>query len=361
MNKAHIVLMAGGTGGHIFPALAVAKKFINEGYTVSWLGTENSMEARLIPKESIPIDYIPIQNVRGKGLLRWAFLPWRLLIAMVIARRFLKKRSAALVIGMGGFVSGPGALAARTLNIPLLIHEQNALAGMTNRYLAGIAQSVLTGFPNAFPASIKAEYVGNPVRGEFISLHQGPIKPAHQPLRVLVVGGSQGARIFNEIIPKTLAHLPKDSIELWQQTGEKLYDAALEHFKSANVTAKITPFITDMAAAYQWADLIICRAGALTVSELAAAKKPAILIPLPSAVDDHQRLNAEFLSQHNAGILILQKNCSSEKLLELLQNFIAAPMQLKAMAAKAGALAQLSATDKIFTHSLSLINPKKIG
>lgn len=356
MNKTHIVLMAGGTGGHIFPGLAVAKACLSAGYSVSWLGTPHSMEARIIPTHGIEIDFIPIQNVRGKGLLRWALLPWRLLIAMCIARRVLKKRKAALVIGMGGFVAGPGALAARSLNLPLVIHEQNALAGMTNRYLARCAQAVLCGFPRAFKPSVKAIYVGNPVRQEFINLHAEKAMAAHQPLRVLVVGGSQGARIFNELIPQTLALLPQNSIEIWQQSGEKLYDQAQANFKTLVTSAKITPFIEDIARAYQWADLVICRAGALTVSELTAAKKPAIFIPLPNAADDHQRLNAEFLSTQGAGILILQKNCSPEKLSETLLDFINHPAQLASIANKAGSLAKLDATAAILKYCDQLLS-----
>lgn len=356
MAKTHIVLMAGGTGGHIFPALAVAHKFLEQGYSVSWLGSKNSMEARIVPKHHIDIDYIPIQNVRGKGLLRWALLPLRLTKAVLLARRILKKRQASLVIGMGGFVSGPGAIAAKTLGIPLVIHEQNALAGMTNRHLAKFAKVVLCGFPNAFAPQIQAHYVGNPVRADLLRLNALPIETPHQPLHILVMGGSQGARIFNEVIPKTLALLPPGSVELWQQSGEKLHEEALNHFANANVSAKITPFIDNMSEAFTWADLIICRAGALTVSELAVTKKPAILIPLPTAVDDHQRLNAEFLTEHQAGILILQKNYCPEKLTEILLNFINEPYKLEAMAAQAGALARLDATDKILAHCVALLS-----
>ncbi len=354
MTKAHIVFMAGGTGGHIFPALALAQKCIEAGFSVSWLGTEGSMEARIVPNHGIAIDYIPIQNVRGKGLLRWALLPMRLTRAVIVARRLLKQRHAALVVGMGGFVSGPGALAAKTLKIPLIIHEQNAIAGMTNRYLAKLANTVLTGFPNAFSKNVKTTYVGNPVRAEFIKLHAAPLEAAHQPLRVLVVGGSQGAKIFNDTVPKALALLPKNSIDLWQQSGEKLYEATLAQFKAAGVDAKITPFIEDMAAAYAWSDIVLCRAGALTISELAAAKKPAILIPFAGAVDDHQRLNAEFLSQRNAAILILQKDCTPETLKMALLEFINAPEQLNTMALAAGHLAHIDATEKIFAACLAL-------
>lgn len=355
MTKAHIVFMAGGTGGHIFPALALAQKCIETGFSVSWLGTEGSMEARIVPNYGIAIDYIPIQNVRGKGLLRWALLPMRLTRAVIVARRLLKQRQAALVVGMGGFVSGPGALAAKTLKIPLLIHEQNAIAGMTNRYLAKLANTVLSGFPNAFPKNIKATYVGNPVRAEFIKLHAEPIAAPHQPLRVLIVGGSQGAKVFNDTVPKALALLPKHSIDLWQQSGEKMYETTLAQFKAAGVDAKITPFIEDMAAAYAWADLVLCRAGALTISELAAAKKPAILIPFAGAVDDHQRLNAEFLSQRNAAILILQKDCTPENLKTALLDFVNAPTRLNTMADAAGRLAHIDATEKIFAACLALI------
>jgi UDP-N-acetylglucosamine--N-acetylmuramyl-(pentapeptide) pyrophosphoryl-undecaprenol N-acetylglucosamine transferase len=355
MDKAHIVFMAGGTGGHIFPALALAHKFIATGYSVSWLGALNSMEARIIPEQGIAIDYLPIQNVRGKGLKRWLLLPWRLMNSIIIARRVLKKHHTALVIGMGGFVSGPGALAAKTLNIPLLIHEQNAIAGFTNRYLAKIANVVLCGFPEPFSQRVAAVYLGNPVRADFINLHAQPIRPPSIPLRVLVVGGSQGARIFNDILPKTLAALPLGTIELWQQTGATLYEAAVVNFK--NLPAKIMPFIDDMAGAYAWADLVICRAGALTIAELCAAKKPAILVPLPTAVDDHQRLNAEFLSQQGAGLLILQKNFSAEKLTQTLLELIQMPEPLQAMAFKAGTLARLDATDKIFSEAVRLLTP----
>lgn len=355
MQKAHIVFMAGGTGGHIFPALAVAQKFKEQGYFVSWMGTPNSMEARIVPKYNIEIDFIPIQNVRGKGLLRWLLLPFRLSRAILVARRVLKARQAGLVVGMGGFVSGPGALAAKSLKIPLLIHEQNAVAGMTNRYLAKLANTVLCGFPHAFKPSVHAEYVGNPVRSDLAALHALATLPAHQPLHVLVIGGSLGAQILNQVVPEAMALLSKDSVELWQQTGEKLHADASAYFDKAKIAAKVTPFIEDMASAYQWADLVICRAGALTLAELMATKKPSILVPLPHAADDHQRLNAQFLSHHHAAILIPQTEFTAEHLKNVLDDLIAHPEKIAAMAEAAGKLASLNAVDKILERCVELL------
>ena len=354
-SKPHIILMAGGTGGHIFPAIALAGLLKSKGYRVSWLGTKQSMEARIVPAANIEIDYIPIQNLRGKGMLRWLCFPLGLLKATLIARHYLKQRQAVLVVGMGGFVSGPGALAAKLLNIPLLIHEQNSVAGMTNRYLAKIAKKIVCGFPKAFPTTVPAEYIGNPLRTEFIKLHELAIASPHQPLRLLVIGGSLGAKIFNETIPEALAQLPEGSIDLWQQTGEKGYEAAKIHFDRLGLNAKITPFIEDMATAYAWADLIICRAGALTISELTAAKKASILIPLPHAVDDHQRLNAEFLASQGAALLIAQKYFTPQSLAATLSDLLEHKEKLKQMAEIAGSLAKLDATTALYKHCLELL------
>ncbi|MDO8953786.1 MAG: undecaprenyldiphospho-muramoylpentapeptide beta-N-acetylglucosaminyltransferase [Gammaproteobacteria bacterium] len=350
-----VLIMAGGTGGHVFPALALAKKLRELGLEVHWLGVDKAIEARLVPAAGIPIHYIPIQSLRGKGIKRWLTMPFTLARAVYCSIKVIRKLKPKLVIGMGGFVSGPGALAAKMLGIPLVIHEQNALAGMTNRYLGKIADRVLCAFPGAFPVSKKMQVTGNPVRDDLIALRHKPISD-QGPLHVLVIGGSLGAVVFNEVIPKALALMPKENRPLvWQQTGEKTFQFATEQYANSQVEAKVVAFIDNMAEAYAWADMVVCRAGAMTVSELAVVGIPAILVPLPYAVDDHQRYNAKYLSDNKAAILLLQSEFSAQSLASLLQFYSINRQELKEMAVCARGLAHADATGVVAKACIDLM------
>jgi UDP-N-acetylglucosamine--N-acetylmuramyl-(pentapeptide) pyrophosphoryl-undecaprenol N-acetylglucosamine transferase len=277
------------------------------------------------------------------------------------AKRVLRQRKPELVIGLGGFAAGPGGLAARNLKIPLVIHEQNALAGLTNRFLARFAIKVYTGFDGAFVnKKIKTETVGNPLRESFVQAAKvAPPSEQNKYLRILVVGGSLGASALNEIVPKAVALLPPGEFEIWHQTGEKTLVMTQDHYQQMNVTANVVSFIDDMPAAYQWADVVICRAGALTVSELAAMGKAAILVPLPTAADDHQRYNAQWLSKHNAGICILQKDLTPEHLAEQLIPWLRDRDPLIKMGKCAKQLARLDATGILVKRCEQLLDETK--
>ena len=320
-TEKRLLVMAGGTGGHVFPALAVAKRLQQQGWTVLWLGTRERMEAELVPRHGLPIRFIDIQGVRGNGLWRLLKAPFQLLRAVWQARRVIREFRPDVVMGMGGFASGPGGVAAWLSGKPLLLHEQNAVAGMTNKYLAKIANSVMAAFDGAFPPSSKLQIVGNPVRAELLALadrHPVANDGHSHPLRLLVVGGSLGARILNQTLPAAIAGM-ESAVEVRHQAGkgnaaevEAAYDAA----GVAAVTA--SDFIHDMAEAYAWADIVVCRAGALTVSEVAVVGLPAVFVPLPYAVDDHQTRNAEFLVNAGAAKLLPQSELTATRLAQLL-------------------------------------------
>ncbi len=348
MTKPTIIIMAGGTGGHIFPALAVAHALQDEGYIVSWLGTQAGMEAKILAKHpEIPIDFIEIQNLRGKGLKRHLLMPFKLAKALFQARRIIKKRQAQFILGFGGYVSGPGALAAKSLGIPLMIHEQNAIPGLTNRILSKWAKIVFMGFPNAFPDLAKALYIGNPIRADLLPLQHESYQ-VHTPLRLLVIGGSQGAQIFNQVIPEALALLPEaQRPQIWHQCGAKNQEDTTLRYGTQHVAAKVTEFIEEMNLAYLWADLILCRAGALTVAELAIIGKPAIFVPLPYAADNHQYYNAKVPTDQGASVLIPQAELTPETLKALLEKIQLDPAQLTQMSAKMRTLSQAEATQKL--------------
>lgn len=304
-DGARVTVLAGGTGGHIFPGLAVAEVLRKAGARVDWLGTPHGLENRLVPAAGFPLGRVRIEGLRGRGFAGWLAAPFRILRAMREARAVLKVDRPACVLSMGGYAAGPAGLVARLMGIDLVIHEQNAVAGWTNRLLRPWARSVCTGFPGVFDG---ARVTGNPVRTSIASLPT----PAERytgrsgPLRLLVVGGSQGASVFNRVVPEAVASLPlQRRPRIRHQAGRQLA-AAREHYAAAGVEADVRDFIDDMAEAWSWADLAICRAGALTVAELAAAGVPALLVPLPSAVDDHQTANARYLSDPGAAWLMPQ-------------------------------------------------------
>ncbi len=308
MTKPLALIMAGGTGGHIFPAQAVAKSLHEAGWDIAWLGTAERMEARLVPQFGWPFYAIQVSGLRGKGLGKLLVAPAMLLRSVWQARKLIKQLQPTLVLGFGGYASGPGGLAAWLAGVPLLIHEQNAVAGSTNKLLARQAKKVMVAFPQAFAGSAKQCVVGNPVRHELLSCREN--RPANSELRILVMGGSLGAKALNEHLPKQLASLAElGAISIRHQSGEAMLADVQQRYQplqQQGVAVSVTAFINDMAEAYRWADVVICRAGALTVSEVAAAGVAAIFIPLPTAIDDHQTANAQSLSCHDAAWLLPQ-------------------------------------------------------
>jgi len=301
--SAPVMIMAGGTGGHIFPGLAVAAVLRERGVPVIWLGSAHGLENTLVPAANLPLERVGISGLRGKGLRPLMAMPWRLTRAVVEALRIFKRHRPRAAIAFGGFAAGPGGLAARMSGVPLLVHEQNRVPGYTNRILARLARRVLCGFPDAFAQ--RGETVGNPVRASIAAI----VPPAQRfaaregALRLLVLGGSQGARALNAAVPVALAQVPAGSVEVWHQAGRALIDAARASYAEHRLTARVDPFIDDMAAAYAWADVVICRSGALTLAELCAAGVGSVLVPFPFAVDDHQTRNAQYLIERGAAIL----------------------------------------------------------
>jgi UDP-N-acetylglucosamine--N-acetylmuramyl-(pentapeptide) pyrophosphoryl-undecaprenol N-acetylglucosamine transferase len=309
--------MAGGTGGHVFPALALARMLREQSIEVVWLGTRRGLEARIVPAEPLPIEWLTVGGLRGKGFATLLAAPFRVGAALVQACRVMWRHRPFVVVGLGGFVTGPGGIAAWITRRPLVIHEQNAIAGFTNRVLAHFARDVLEAFPGSFGPGVRARTIGNPVRREITST----AFPAERftarsgPLRILVVGGSQGAVRLNTVVPLALAAVGQRlPIEVRHQAGSRWQEAAESSYAGAGVPAQVMPFIEDMAAAYAWADLVICRAGALTISELAAAGVGAILVPFPAAVDDHQTANARYLVNAGAAVLIAERELTAERL-----------------------------------------------
>jgi UDP-N-acetylglucosamine--N-acetylmuramyl-(pentapeptide) pyrophosphoryl-undecaprenol N-acetylglucosamine transferase len=352
------LIMAGGTGGHVFPALALARELRARSWQVVWLGTRRGLEARLVPAEQIALEWLSVGGLRGKGMLVWLTAPLQLTRALLQALAVIRRRRPALVVGLGGFVAGPGGLAAWLLRRPLLIHEQNAIAGFTNRCLAWLARRVLTAFPGSFAPRVHAQVVGNPVRREITDLPPPSQRFALRqgPTRVLVVGGSQGATRLNAMVPFALARaaatLPFD---VQHQSGERWIEAARRNYAEAGMTARLQPFIDDMAAAYGWADLVICRAGALTVSELAAAGVAAILVPFPAATDDHQTRNAAYLVNGGAAVMIAERELSVERLAAELLRLCNGRGRLLAMAERARALARPRAAQDLANACVELV------
>ena len=343
-----IVVMAGGTGGHVFPALAVALWFVDHDWDVSWLGTPKGLESKVIPENGIVIDWLSVSGVRGKGLLSKVGAGFKLLKACGQAYSILRRRKPDVVLGMGGFVAGPGGLMAKLLGIPLVIHEQNRIPGTTNRLLAKLASRVLEAFPNSFNNSVNTFCTGNPLRKQFNNIPATKDAIEGRNLRLLVIGGSQGAQALNENIPEALTNLR--AVEVRHQTGTAMHDQVTQRYQDLGIKAEVTTFIQDMVSAYQWADIIICRAGAMTISEVAAMGLPAILIPLPNAIDDHQMANARYLSEAGAGFILPQKDLNTKNLHDLITK---AQQQLESMAKAAKQCARLDATEAVAQACIS--------
>lgn len=346
-SKPCVLIMAGGTGGHVFPALSVADELRMRGVAVHWLGTQAGIEARLVPAADIPLHCLKMAGVRGKNPLSriTAVLKaaWAVLHSMVLLARI----KPFCVIGLGGYASGPGGLAAKLMGIPVLIHEQNAVAGTTNRLLARVARFCLTGYPIELGGE-KSRYIGNPVRREIAAIPapQERLQGRQEGLRVLVLGGSLGAKAINDCM---VALWPLVSTapgaQLWHQTGRAHEAAVREAYQNSGLAVRADAFIDDMAQAYAWADVVVCRAGALTVAELAAAGVPAILIPLPHAIDDHQRANAQWFVDGGAGEIIDQSALSAEGLAERLLALAGAPEERLRRAIAARELAKTDAAE----------------
>lgn len=355
-GKSTVLIMAGGTGGHVFPALAVADELHQRGVDVQWLGTQKGIEAKLVPAADIPLNTIRIEGLRGKGVLKLLTAPFLIVRACWQAFGVLKQVKPQAVIGFGGFASGPGGLMAWLMRVPLILHEQNAIAGKTNSLLTRVATVTLQAFPSAFSGK---KVVGNPVRADIVALPE-PTERYQQrngALRVLVLGGSLGAKAMNEVLPQLFSQLPEEARPLvTHQTGERWLDATQEHYRAAGVEATVVPFIDNMAQAYGDVDLVICRSGALTVSEIMAAGVASCLVPYPWAVDDHQTANAHYLVDADAAVLIQQDALTVDTGLALLKPLLTDRKELMNKAVRARRLAPSAAAKAVADECVELMH-----
>lgn len=338
-----LLVMAGGTGGHVFPAIAVARELQQQGWEIRWLGTKDRMEAELVPKHGIDIEFIEISGIKGKGFVTLLKAPFAILKAVMQARKIIKNYQPNAVLGMGGYVSGPGGIAAKLCGVPVILHEQNAVAGLTNKWLSKIARKTLQAFPTAFPS---AEVVGNPVRQDLFQIAAPEVRFAEKgyPINILVMGGSQGAQVINQTVPEVAKQLGQ-YVFISHQVGKgKL--AGVEEVYQITGNGVASEFIDDMKAAYEWADLVICRSGALTVCEIAAAGLPAIFVPFQHK-DRQQFLNAEYLANAGAAVIIEQQDFNPESLFNALQPLIADRYKLTEMAIKARQMASPMAAKRV--------------
>lgn len=351
MTKRPILITAGGTGGHVYPGLAVARDLQAQGIPVVWMGTPQGLESKIIPPTGIEMALLNVSGLRGKGIKPILLAPVKLTKACWQALQIMRRYKPAAVLGMGGFVAGPGGFVAALMGIPVIIHEQNSVAGLTNKLLAHLSKRILAGFPSAFKPSAKLEVVGNPVRRDISNLPDPSVRLAahdHEPLKLLIIGGSLGAQALNQVVPQAIALMPQElRPEVQHQAGAKHSADAEANYIKAQVEAKVLPFIDNMADAYAWADLVICRAGALTVAELASAGIAAILVPYPHAVDDHQIGNARYLSDAGAAVLMPQATLTAEQLAEKLTYFAQYREALITMASRARTLAKPQATAQV--------------
>lgn len=354
-----VMIMAGGTGGHVFPALAVAARLRDAGAHLAWIGTARGIENKLVPEANIPLHLLRVEGVRGKGWLGLIKAPFLIALAVFQALAIMRREQPDVVIGFGGFASGPGGVAARMLRKPLVIHEQNAVAGTTNRLLSRIATRVLMAFPAVFPAAV---VVGNPVRPAIANLASPAVRYRARmtqqiPLNLLVLGGSLGAQAINTLVPGVVAKLaPAERPKIWHQTGSAHCAATQAAYQQQHIDdAKVEAFIDDMATAYAWADIVICRAGALTVSEIMAAGVAAIFIPLPTAIDDHQTRNADILVKVGAALSFAQRELDASVLAERLLTFNADRELLVTMAEKARQQALPCAADQVAQYCVEAV------
>lgn len=351
MQNKPILIMAGGTGGHIYPALAIASRLKEKNIPFLWLGTKAGLESKIVPKHGIPLLTIAVSGVRGKGIVRWVKAPFSLCLATLHAIILLLRYKPAIVLGMGGYVSAPGGFAAWLMRIPLCLHEQNAVAGLTNRLLVPLAHTVMEAFPETFAPTAKTVHTGNPVRKELLCIDAPQERSKNRlddSLRVLVLGGSLGARTLNETMPNAISLLKdKVSLQVKHQTGSQHLAATQDIYQSLAVSAELFAYIDDVQTVYAWADIVLCRAGAMTVAEISAVGIASILVPYPYAVDDHQTANAMYLSDAGAAILIHEKELSGQKLASLLQGFARKKSSLYAMAKLCLSLSKPMATEHV--------------
>jgi UDP-N-acetylglucosamine--N-acetylmuramyl-(pentapeptide) pyrophosphoryl-undecaprenol N-acetylglucosamine transferase len=350
------LIMAGGTGGHVFPALAVAEALRDKGVTVHWLGTRSGIESRVVPQAGFDISYISIKGLRGNGLVRWVLAPFRIGLAVLQALKICLNVRPNFVLGMGGFVTGPGGVASKLAARPLLIHEQNAIPGLTNRLLSKFATRVMQAFPKTFRQGESVYYTGNPVRKSILDIEPPNVRylTRSSDIRILIVGGSLGAQALNEVVPEAMAILSPDyQIDIWHQAGKGKAESAVASYKDKNINARVVEFIDDMDAAYQWADIIICRAGAMTVAEISNVGIASLLVPYPFAVDDHQTANARFLSNQDAALLIQQSELTPSRLADELKTLINLGREhLLEMANRALKLGRRDATEVVVRHCM---------
>jgi UDP-N-acetylglucosamine--N-acetylmuramyl-(pentapeptide) pyrophosphoryl-undecaprenol N-acetylglucosamine transferase len=361
IDKTRVLIMAGGTGGHVFPALAIAKCLQKEDIQVEWLGTQRGLEATIVPAAGIPLHCISVTSWRREGFVKRLLGPFLLLAALYQSLQILRHFKPQLVLGMGGFASGPGGIAAWFLGIPLVVHEQNAVAGVTNRILARFASRVLEGFPEGFPKQVKAIWTGNPVREELsqVSSPESRFKGRTGALRLLIIGGSQGATALNKLCPTAIAEIPEaERPEIWHQAGGGNDQVTINLYQTAGVKARVDGFIQEMDKAYAWADIVICRAGALTVAELATVGVGSILVPFPFAVDDHQTHNGRFLEAAGAAILVQQKALDPTKLAEIMIGLHGDRQRLLKMAEAAKSVAKPKATQQVLEHCKEIMKLK---
>ncbi|EAT10947.1 undecaprenyldiphospho-muramoylpentapeptide beta-N-acetylglucosaminyltransferase [Bermanella marisrubri] len=360
MSKGNVMIMAGGTGGHVIPALSVATELREKGYKIHWLGSEHGIENDLVPDAGYSLHRIQVTGLRGNGLVRKLKAPFAIAKAVVQAYKLFKDIKPVVALGMGGFASGPGGIVARLRGVPLVLHEQNAIPGLTNKVLSKFSRQLLQAFDGTFPHSAGVKTVGNPVRSSIANLPDAEdrISQKDEPLNVLVVGGSLGAVALNDAVIAASEKLVADGIiQLWHQVGKRNYEAVKNDYHEKGIKhVRVAAFIADMAEAYQWADIVICRSGALTVSELMAGGVASILVPFPYAVDDHQTANARFLSEHNAAVLCPQAELTTEFLQRQLTHFFSNKQELIAMANAAREKAQPNAAKVVASICIEVAN-----
>lgn len=356
------MIMAGGSGGHIFPGLAVADALMARNQTVVWLGTRRGLEAELVPARGIEIEWIAIAGIRRRGVAAWLLAPFRVARSVVQALGALRRRRPAAVLGVGGFVSGPGGLAAWLTRKPLLIHEQNAIAGTANRLLARFADRIFEAFPGSFGPRFRVETIGNPIRPSIAALagrHAEHAGAGANRLHVLVIGGSQGALALNRIVPAALALVPPGTRPRVRHQAGRTLSEAQARYRASGVEAETVAFIEDMAQAYVWADLVIARAGAISLAELAAVGLPSILVPLPTAVDDHQTKNAAYFADAGAAVVVPQAELDAARLAALLERFAADRGALSEMGRRARTLARPEAAERLAEACIELAGGRR--
>lgn len=342
-----VLIAAGGTGGHVYPALAVARVLQQRNVPVIWMGTQSGLEARVVPEAGIDIEWINVVGLRGKSVLHLMVAPFKIIYSLAQTWRAFGRCNPGVVLGMGGFVAGPSSLVALLRRKPLVIHEQNSIAGLTNRWVSRFASRIFTAFPDVFTTAKQVEQIGNPVRADIEAIKQPNLRTSHtEAMRILVVGGSLGAHSLNVTVPDALA-LCGVPVSVWQQTGPADLNATEERYRELGIQARVSAYIEDMVAAYTWADLIICRAGAMTVSELAAVGLASVLIPYPFAVDDHQTSNAMWLVNAGAGVILSNQELTPQALAYVVKPLLTDQERRIQMAVNARSLHKPHAAEKV--------------